>query len=145
MKKSHARIASAWDCRNAATPARSSGRDDAAGLRISHTVDAAMLTLRLASSPSILRYPHSGFSRASRRTRAWMFRRVARRPVLACADLAAQRRRTMSRCQRRIVSGVTSSRVPGAALWVSRRAEPRAGHGLPSSAAGDLAAAVAGR
>jgi len=33
-----------------------------------------------------------------------MFRRVAERPVLRL-DLAAQRRRTISRCQRRIVSG----------------------------------------
>ena len=41
-----------------------------------------------------------------------MFRRVAGRPVLPRMDLAAQRRRTMSRCQRRIVSGVTSSRSP---------------------------------
>jgi hypothetical protein len=41
-----------------------------------------------------------------------MFRRVAGRPVLPRLDLAAQRRRTMSRCQRRIVSGVTSSRSP---------------------------------
>jgi hypothetical protein len=80
--------------------------------RISHTVDAATLTPRPASSPWILRYPHSGFSRASRRTRALMFRRVAGRPVLPRMDLAAQRRRTMSRCQRRIVSGVTSSRSP---------------------------------
>jgi hypothetical protein len=41
-----------------------------------------------------------------------MFRRVAGRPGLPCTDLAAQRRRMMSRCQRRIVSGVTSSRSP---------------------------------
>jgi hypothetical protein len=41
-----------------------------------------------------------------------MFRRVAGRPVLPRLDLAALRRRTMSRCQRRIVSGVTSSRSP---------------------------------
>ena len=41
-----------------------------------------------------------------------MFRRVAGLPVLPRMDLAAQRRRTMSRCQRRIVSGVTSSRSP---------------------------------
>ena len=81
-------------------------------LRISQTVDAATLTPRPASSPWILRYPQPGFSRASRRTRAWMFRRVAGRPVLPRMDLAAQRRRTMSRCQRRIVSGVTSSRSP---------------------------------
>ena len=41
-----------------------------------------------------------------------MFRRVAGRPVLPRMDRAAQRRRTMSRCQRTIVSGVTSSRSP---------------------------------
>ena len=41
-----------------------------------------------------------------------MFRPVAGRPVLPRLDLAAQRRRTMSRCQRRIVYGVTSSRSP---------------------------------
>jgi hypothetical protein len=41
-----------------------------------------------------------------------MFRRVAGRPVLPRIDRAAQRRRTMSRCQRSIVSGVTSSRSP---------------------------------
>jgi len=41
-----------------------------------------------------------------------MFRRVAGRPVLPCMDRAAQRRRTMSRCQRRIVSGVTGSGSP---------------------------------
>jgi hypothetical protein len=41
-----------------------------------------------------------------------MFGRVAGRPVLARMDCAAWRRRTMSRCQRRIVSGVTASRSP---------------------------------
>jgi hypothetical protein len=41
-----------------------------------------------------------------------MFLRVAGLPVLPRTDLAAQRRRTMSRCQHRIVSGVTSSRSP---------------------------------
>jgi len=40
------------------------------------------------------------------------FRRVAGRPDLPRLDLMAHRRRTMSRCQRRIVSGVTSSRSP---------------------------------
>jgi len=39
-----------------------------------------------------------------------IFRRIAGRPVLPRMDLVAQRRRTISRCQRRIVSGVTSSR-----------------------------------
>ncbi len=41
-----------------------------------------------------------------------MFRRVAGRPVLPRMDLAAQRRRTISRCQRKMVTGVTSSRSP---------------------------------
>jgi hypothetical protein len=40
-----------------------------------------------------------------------MLRRVAGRPVLPRIDLAAWRR-MMSRCQRKIVSGVTSSRSP---------------------------------
>jgi hypothetical protein len=48
---------------------------------------------------------------AGRRTRALMFRRVAGRPVVPGMDLAA-RRRTMLRCQRTMVSGVTSSRSP---------------------------------
>ena len=39
-----------------------------------------------------------------------MFRRVAGLPVLPRLDQAAQRQRAMSRCQRRTVSGVTSSR-----------------------------------
>jgi hypothetical protein len=41
-----------------------------------------------------------------------MFRRVAGRPDLPRMDRAAQRRRTMSRRQRTIVSGVTSNRSP---------------------------------
>jgi hypothetical protein len=130
VKKSHARIASAWERRNCDQVGpfdRRAGWRPLA-LRISQTVDAATLTPRPAISPWILRYPHSGFSRASRRTRAWIFRRVAGRPVLACADLAARRRRTMSRCQRRIVSGVTSSRSPWRrALGITaRRAASRA-------------------
>ena len=113
-EESRARIASAWDRRNCdqVGPARRLPGLMPLALRISHTVDAAMLTPRPASSPWILRYPHSGFSRASRRTRVLMSRRVAGRPVLARADLAAQRRRTMSRCQRTTVSGLTSSRSP---------------------------------
>ena len=81
-------------------------------LRISQTAGAAIVTPSPASSPWILRYPHSGFSRASRRASTWMFRRVTGRPILPRMDPAAQRRRTMSRCQRRMVSGVTSSRSP---------------------------------
>ena len=114
MKKSQARIASTWERRNCdqGGPVRRGAGSMPAFFRISHTVNAATFTPRPASSPWILRYPHSGFSRASRRTRAVMVRRVAGRPVLPRLDLAAQRRRTMSRCQRRIVSGVTSSRKP---------------------------------
>ena len=41
-----------------------------------------------------------------------MLRRTAGLPVLPRMDLAAQRRRTMLRCQRTIVSGVISSRSP---------------------------------
>ena len=114
MKKSHARIASAWERRNCdqVGPDRRGAGSIPALLRISHTVEAAIFTPRPASSPWILRYPHAGFSRASRRTRALTFRRVAGRPVLPRMDRAAQRRRTTSRCQRRIVSGVTSSLSP---------------------------------
>ena len=97
------------------------------------------------SSPWILRYPHPGFSRASRRTRALMFRRVARRPVLPRMDLAAWPRRTMSRCQRTIVSGVTSSRSPWQrALGITLNRLARSA-GPPSSASGGAAAAAAGR
>ena len=46
-----------------------------------------------------------------------MFRRVAGRPVLPRMDLPAWRQPTMSRCQRRIVSGVISSRSPLAARF----------------------------
>jgi hypothetical protein len=72
------------------------------------------------------------------------FLRVAGRPVLLRRDLVAQRRRTISRCQRRIVSGVTSSRN----LWrrafsiTLGRVASRAGP--PSSVSGDEAAAAAG-
>jgi hypothetical protein len=86
------RIASAWERRNCGQvgPVRRSGAGSMPlALGISHTVDAATLTPRPASSPWILRYPHPALSRASRRTRALMFRRVAGRPVLPRMDLAA--------------------------------------------------------
>jgi hypothetical protein len=107
VKKSQARMVSAWERRNCdpVGPVRRRPGSMPLALRISHTVDAATLTPRPASSPWILRYPQRGFSRASRWTSARMLRRVAGRPVLPHADRAAQRRRTMSRCQRRIVSG----------------------------------------
>jgi hypothetical protein len=46
-----------------------------------------------------------------------MFWRVAGRPILPRTDLVAQRRWMMSRCQRRIVSGVSGSRSPVAASF----------------------------
>ena len=55
--------------------------------------------------------PHSLPGRQARR-------QVAGWPVLARMDCAAQRWRTMSRCQRRIVSGVTTSRSLSRALWI---------------------------
>src|ERR1039457_5491345 len=63
------------------------------------------------------------------------------RPVSPRMDLAPQRR-TMSQCQRRIVSGVTAAADPGAAPSVSRPAGSRAGPGPRSSVSGGAAAAV---
>ena len=91
VKKSHATIISAWErknCDQVGADRRGAG-SITAFLRISHTVGAATVTPRPASSPWILRYLHSGFSRASRRTGALMFRRVAGRPVSPRLDLAA--------------------------------------------------------
>ena len=74
-----------------------------------------------------------------------MLRPVAGRPVLPRLDLAAHRRRTMLRCQRRIVSGVTSSRSPWRRAFgitlsrAARSARP------PRSGSGGAAAAAAGR
>jgi hypothetical protein len=112
MKKSQARIASAGERGNCGQvgPVRRGAGPVPLVLRIPQTAGAAILNLSPASSPWILRQPHPGFSRASRRTRALIFRRVAGRPDLPRRDRVAQRRRTMSRCQRMIVSGVTSDR-----------------------------------
>jgi hypothetical protein len=54
-----------------------------------------------------------------------MFRWVAGRPVLRCVDRTAQRRRTMSRCQRTIVSGVIRSRSHEATRVIRRKANRR--------------------
>ena len=70
----------------------------------------------------------SGILPGQPEARVWMFWWVAGRPVLPLLDRAAQRRRRMSRCQRRIVSGVTRSRVPGGghsvSLWPGSRGVP---------------------
>jgi hypothetical protein len=57
------------------------------------------------------RSPDESYFRAGQ-ARALMFRRVTGRPILPLVDRTAQRHRTMSRCQRRMVSGVISSRIP---------------------------------
>src|SRR5258707_674994 len=91
-------MASAWERRNCGQvgPVRRGAGSMPLALRISHTVDAATLTPSPASSPWILRYPQPWFWRASRRTRALIFLRIAGRPVLPRMDLVAQRRRTIS-------------------------------------------------
>jgi hypothetical protein len=57
VKKSHARIASAWERRNCdqAGPVRRGAGSIPAFFRISYAVDAAIFTPRPASSPWILR------------------------------------------------------------------------------------------
>ena len=55
---------------------------------------------------AIRRYPQCSLPAAMRSTRRTMWRWVGGRPGLFGFDLAAQRRRTISRCQRRIVPGV---------------------------------------
>jgi hypothetical protein len=59
VKKSHARIASAWERRNCGQVGadRRGAGSIPAFFRISHTVEAASFTLRPASTPWILRYP----------------------------------------------------------------------------------------
>lgn len=67
---------------------------------------------RPTSSPWIRRYPHDSFSRAIRSTIARTLRCFAGRPGLPWRDDRAQRQRTRSRCQRKIMAGVTISRIP---------------------------------
>ena len=59
----------------------------------------------------LIRYPHDSFSRASRSTTDRTVRCVAGRPERTWRDSRAHRRRMMSRCQRKIVPGVTISRI----------------------------------
>src|SRR5450631_2005405 len=77
-----------------------------AARRISHTVDGATVTPSFVSSPWIRRYPHSGFSLASRTTRRALLRTIGGRPglrwLLVSYFLVAS-----LRCQARSVAGVT--------------------------------------
>ena len=74
-------------------------------------MDGATVMAGPASSPWIRRYPHDSFSRASRSTTDRTLRCVAGRPQRPRRDSRARRRRTMSRCQRKIVPGVMISRI----------------------------------
>jgi hypothetical protein len=64
-----------------------------------------------ANSPWMRRYPQDSFSRASRSTTDRTLRRTGGRPDRPRRDRRAQRRRTMSRCHRKMVPGVTMSRI----------------------------------
>ena len=105
MKKSRAKIPCSCDRRNSAhpRPSRLGAGSIPAFLRISQTVDGATVMPSPASSPWIRRYPQDSFSRASRRATDRTLRCVAGRPDRPCRDKRPHRRRTMSRCQRKIV------------------------------------------
>jgi hypothetical protein len=82
-KKSAARMASAWEGRNAAqlSQVRSGAGSMPASFRIAQTVDAATLMPRTSSSPWMRRYPHELFSRARRSTSTRTDRTVGGRPA----------------------------------------------------------------
>jgi hypothetical protein len=123
-----------WDRRNSAQPgpSRRGAGSIPALLSICQTVDGATVMPRPASSPWIRRYPQDSFSRASCRTIDRTLRCVAGRPELARRDRRACRRRTMSRCQRKIVPGVTISRIaarrPAGSVPASSASNARSGH-----------------
>jgi hypothetical protein len=108
VNRSRARITSAWERRNCAQPGpeRRGAGSIPCLFKISQTVEGATAIPSPASSPAIRRYPQCSLSAAMRSTRQTTRRWVGGRPGLFGFDLAAQRRRTISRCQRRIVPGV---------------------------------------
>jgi hypothetical protein len=101
-------------------------------LRICQTVDGATMTPSPASSPWIRRYPHDSFSRAILSTTDRTVRRTGGRPERPRRDNRVHRRRTMSRCQRNIVAGVTISRNPAkrstGSVPASNASHARSGH-----------------
>ena len=111
VKKSSARIPRACDRRNSAQPGASlrGAGPMPAFLRICQTVDGATPMPSPASSPWIRWYPHDSFSRASRSTTDRTLRCVAGRPERPRRDRRAHRRRTTSRCHRKIVPGESRS------------------------------------
>jgi hypothetical protein len=74
-------------------------------LRISRAAGGATAMPGPASSPAIRRYPQRSLPAAMPSTSQTMRRRAGSHPGLLDPDLAAQRRRTTSRSQRRIVPG----------------------------------------
>jgi hypothetical protein len=113
-RKSAASRPSACERRNCAqvVAARSGAGSMPATRRISHTVDAATLIPRVSSSPCTRRYPQDGFSGTKRSTSTRIERTVGGRPRRQGREAAAWRRASRSRCQRKTVSGRTSSRKP---------------------------------
>jgi hypothetical protein len=109
VRKSHSRMLAACRRRNSAQlcSSRFGAGSIAASLRIAQTVLAATSTPRPTSSPWIRRYPHAGFSPASRTTSSRISAAVAGRPGQRCGYV--QRRATRSRCQRSSVAGVTNA------------------------------------
>jgi hypothetical protein len=85
-----------------------------------------------ASSPWIRRDPHDWFSRARRSATGRIVRRTGGRPERPRRDHRAHRRRTMSRCQRSIVAGVTirrnSAQRPAGRVPASNASHDRSGH-----------------
>ena len=65
----------------------------------------------IAGTPPTQGRPHDSFSRASQSTTDRTFRRTGGRPERPRRDSRAHRRRTISRCHRKIVAGVTISRI----------------------------------
>jgi hypothetical protein len=89
--KSAARMAWAWERRNAAqvVEVRSGAGSMPASLRISQTVDAATLTPRTSNSPWMRRYPQPLFSRAKRSTSTRTDRTVGGRPARLGREMRA--------------------------------------------------------
>jgi hypothetical protein len=77
-------------------------------------------------------YPHDSFSRGSRSTTDRTLRRTGGRPERPRRDNRAQRRQTMSRCHRKIVPGVTISRIAArrsaGSVPASSASHARSGH-----------------
>jgi hypothetical protein len=148
VKKSHARIASAWERRNCDHLGRlcPAGSVPPLALRISYgrCCDVDAQASHLAADPPV---PHSGFSRASRRTTALMLRRVAGRPagpgVRGPGSPAAAHDVPMPAHHR--VRGNQQPQAPAPRFGYHGEQGREQGHGLPSSAAGDMPAAVAER